>query len=137
MPKHDQRIDAKIAGPSWNRIRDQLMEVHGVLLSVDEPVSSELTTIYIKYKIADDPFAPVFAVLWVKSVKDVILGLATPEKIGHDRVTDAPKGMKYKGLTSYLKIGEDATIPRQLAEWAQTAYHNTRRQRDQDKGKGN
>jgi hypothetical protein len=113
------------------------MEVHGVLLSVDEPVSSELTTIYIKYKIADDPFAPVFAVLWVKSVKDVILGLATPEKIGHDRVTDAPKGMKYKGLTSYLKIGEDATIPRQLAEWAQTAYHNTRRQRDQDKGKGN
>jgi len=122
MVRHDTRIDKKIAGPAWNEIRGQLQDIHEVLLKTSESTASELTTIYVKYKVRDEPLGGTFAVLWVKTPKNVVLGLATPEQIDHKAVTPAPQGMTYKGLTSYLKIEAQKPIPDELSQWAMTAF---------------
>ncbi len=133
MAKHDKRIDKKIGGDTWNNIRSNLTEVHNVLLSVNESVASELTTIYIKYKVVDEPMGGTFAVMWVKTAKRVVLGLATPEKVNHKDVIDAPQGMKYKGLTSYLKITIDQAVPGELKQWAMMAFGHIEKQRELSK----
>ena len=122
MPRHDERVDAKIAGATWNGIRRKVQQVSGLLLATGEETTSELTTIYVKYKIARNPRSSVFAVMWIKSAKQVVLGLATPEKIDEQGVKDAPKGMSYAGLTSYVGISEDRDLPARLPEWIELAY---------------
>ena len=124
MKKHDERIDNKIAGPAWDRIREKVMKIHWLLLDLHETATSELTTIYIKYKTLPEPMAPVFAVMWIRTTKKVILGLAAPEKIEHQNIIDAPFGMKYKGLTSFLEITEDHEIPVELEQWAEVAFYH-------------
>jgi len=126
MVKYDARVDEKIAGSTWDNIRDKLVKVHEVLLGVHESAASELTTIYIKYKAFDEPLAPVFAVMWIKTAKQVVLGLSTPEMIRHENVIDAPPGMKYKGLTSYLKINDNQEIPEELGQWARVAFNHAK-----------
>jgi len=125
--KHDERIDRKIAGPSWAKIREKLVGIHNILLNVHESAVSELTTIYIKYKTLPEPVAPVFAVMWIKTAKQIVLGLATPEKLTHQDITDAPRGMKYKGLTSFLEITEDRDIPTELEQWVKIAFHSVQK----------
>ena len=130
MPKRDGRIDAKIAGPTWDIIRERFRRVHDLLLKVDEAAASELTTIYVKYKVADEALASVFAVVWIKSAKQVVLGLSTPEKINDPVVTKAPSGMKYAGLTSYVRIGEDFEVPNKLPEWMKLAFDHAKKSAD-------
>jgi hypothetical protein len=102
------------------------MAVHSLLINIEESAASQLTTIYIKYKIADEPLAGVFAVMWVKTAKAVFLGLATPEKVNHPDIVSAPRGMVYKGLTSYIKIREDSAIPTELERWARSAFQHVK-----------
>jgi hypothetical protein len=124
MTKHDERIAKRISGPTWDSIREKLVEVQNILLNINESATAELTTIYVKYKVSDDPLAHVFGVMWLKTAKNVVLGLATPEKICHKDIIDAPNGMKYKGLTSYLEIKEDRDIPEELKSWATKAFEH-------------
>jgi hypothetical protein len=124
MAKHDERIDKRINGPTWDNIREKIIETQNILLNIDNSVAAELTTIYVKYKISDNPMAQVFGVIWLKAAKNVVLGLATPEKISHKDIIDAPVGMKYKGLTSYLEIKEDTNIPEELKSWAKIAFEH-------------
>jgi hypothetical protein len=75
--------------------------------------------------------AQVFGVIWLKTARNVVLGLATPEKICHEDIIDAPNGMKYKGLTSYLEIKEDRDIPEELKSWATKAFENVKTENTQ------
>jgi len=131
MAKHDEKIDKRINGPTWGSIREKLVDIQHILLSINESAASELTTIYAKYKVSEDPLSQVFAVMWLKTAKKVVLGLATPEKICHKDIVDAPNGMKYKGLTSYLEIKEDREIPEELKSWAMQAFENVKTENTQ------
>lgn len=124
MPKHDERIDKKFQGKTWDDIRDKLMEIQKILFAVNDSVSSKLVKGYIKYQTSDRPLRQPFAVLWVKSAKHVVLGLATPKKIDHKNITCAPQGMTYKGLTSYLNITAEQHLPRELQHWVRAAYEH-------------
>lgn len=123
MNKHDERIDKKIAGPTWDNVRDKLIKIHEIMLGVHESSTSELRTIYIKYKTLPEPLAPVFAAMWIKTAKKIILGLATPEKLQHKDVIGVPPGIKYKGLTSFLEITENCDVPVELEQWAKLAFN--------------
>jgi hypothetical protein len=58
-------------------------------LSINESAASELTTIYAKYKVSEESLSQVFAVMWLKTAKKFVLGLAAPEKIRHKDIIDA------------------------------------------------
>jgi hypothetical protein len=126
MSKNDECIDKKLQGATWNNIRSKLTEIQKNLLAVNDSVASKLMTGYIKYQASDGPLGQPFAVLWVKSAKQVVLGLATPEKLDHKNITVAPHGMVYKGLTSYLNITTEQDIPRELQHWVMAAYDHTK-----------
>jgi hypothetical protein len=126
MAKYDEVIEKKIGGPVWENIHGKLQNIIKELLDVDESAAPELSTIYIKFKIRDEPLAPVYAVLWIRSPKRVVLGIATHKTMPHKLVTDAPNRMKYTGLTSYLRITEDSEIPSELTDWIKDAFENVR-----------
>lgn len=125
MPRHDERIDLKIKGPAWDDVRDKLLHVHDLLLHVNNDVSSELTTIYIKYKVYDTPLSSVYAVLWIKTPKNIVLGLATEVTISNNSISSAPKGMSYKGLNSYINISKCESLPEALNDWINAAFSFT------------
>lgn len=122
MAKHDVRIDAKVSGPTWDAIRKRVLAVHRGLIDVDASAASELTTIYVKYKVTDQPLGDVFGVMWVRFSKQVVLGLATPQKINDERVIDAPSGMAYPRLKTYVRIDEKEAVPADLGAWIQSAF---------------
>jgi hypothetical protein len=126
MAKHDPRIDARVAGDAWQGQRDTFYRVHKLLLDVHPLASSELTTIYAKYKIDERPMSPVFAAVWLKSSQNVWLGLALPALLEDPATCSAPAGMKYKGLTTYIRITPDRELPADFNEWVFAAYKNIR-----------
>ena len=74
-----QRIIAKVSGPAWEQLRGQFMQIARSLLAVSPDADSELMTSYVKFTINTAPQSPVFAAVWLKSSKRVIVGLALPE----------------------------------------------------------
>lgn len=132
MRKYNEKIDNKINGPAWNNIRDKIKHVIQLLLAVDESTVAELTTIYIKFKITDKIIFPVYAVLWLKSSKKILLGLATHDKINNEVIIDPPSDRKYKGLKSYLWLKENEDIPTGLEIWIKEAYQNIKNSKKQN-----
>jgi len=122
MGNLDPRAVERVSGNAWDDLRDLFNGVSDALLGVSDSACGELTTIYVKYKPSPNPSAPVYAVVWVKSSKQMIVGLALPEGTTHSALGKAPQGTKYKGLTKYLMIRPGDTIPDEFPEWARIAF---------------
>ncbi len=128
MERLDPRVLERISGPAWDGIRDSFLQVSSVLLSVAPEAASELTTIYVKYKLQSDAVAPVYAVAWIKSSKQFTVGLSLPDDFDDEALGRAPQGTSYKGLTKYFTVRAGEGCPSQLSTWARAAYEGARNQ---------
>ena len=113
---------AKISGKAWDELRMNFLVVCGTLLEVSPDAYGELTTTYVKFTIGSSHISRVYAAIWVKNSKSFTVGLALPDDCKHPVFTDALKGMSYKGLTKYVTITSEDTIPEPFSDWAEIAY---------------
>jgi hypothetical protein len=122
-----ERLDPKaldrIAGPAWEGVREQFLEISSLLLDLSPTTWSELTTIYVKYMRRKGIGEPPFAVIWLKNSKQITIGLALPKE-DTEFVQPAPKGMKYAGLTCYINIKPGERVPESLQVLARQAFEN-------------
>ena len=119
-----QRIIAKVSGPAWEPLRGQFMQVARSLLAAAPDADSELVSAYVKFTISPTLQSPVYAAVWLKSSKRLIVGLALPEKYEAEELGPALPGTMYKGLNKYFIVDRGGVVPKALAEWAKTAYQN-------------
>ena len=113
---------AKISGKAWDELRLNFLGVCRMLLDVSPDAFGELTTTYLKFTIGNTHVSRVYAAIWVKNSKSFTVGLALPDDCKHPMFTDALKGMTYKGLTKYVTITSEDSIPEDCGEWAEIAY---------------
>ena len=118
----DQRAIDRVSGDAWTGLRDSFFTVSDTLLSVSDSAYGELTTIYVKYKPSAEPAAPVYAVVWLKSSKQMIVGLALPSDFDHAALGKAPQGARYRGLTKYLTLRPGDAVPDEITDWARAAF---------------
>jgi hypothetical protein len=112
----------RINGPSFQPLRQAFFDISEILLSVAQEPVGVLTTIYVKYQLTSALTSGVFAVLWLKNSKQIVLGLALPEDFESPLLGSAPAGTKYKGITKYLTIKPGDALPEELPQWAAAAY---------------
>jgi hypothetical protein len=124
MAALSQRIIAKVSGPAWEQLRGQFMQISRLLLAASPDADSELVTNYIKFTINIAPQSPVFAAIWLKSSKRLIVGLALPDDYEAQELGPSLPGTMYKGLNKYFVVERDGVVPKGLAEWAALAYQN-------------
>jgi hypothetical protein len=117
----DEKAIRKVSGPSWAPLREPFLEMSRRLLSVAPEAKAELTTIYVKYCTAPAG-TQVYAVAWLKTSKEIVVGMSLPESVEHPRLEDARPGMKYRGLTKYFEVTVDNPVPDELEAWARLAY---------------
>lgn len=104
------------------------------MLDIDLNTRADLTTIYVKFTIADDPSGPVYAVAWIKSAKNVVIGFALPETVNDESLIAAPTGMMYKGITKYYRLLPEVPLPPTLSEWARIAFEQVNAGRTHNDG---
>lgn len=114
----------KVSGPSWAPLRQVFLDLSDRLLGVDVFTFGSLTTIYVKYQINSDPGSPVYAVAWLKTSKQIVVGLALPDEFDSPPLGPAPARMKYKGLTKYFTILQGDRLHPDLDQWAVAAYQH-------------
>jgi hypothetical protein len=119
-----QRIIDKVSGPAWEQIRGQFMQMAEMLLSVSPDADSKLLNTYVKFTTHTDPNSRVFAVVWLKNGKQMMVGLALPEEYDAQELGPAPLGTTYKGLNKYFIVERGGAVPEGFAEWAALAYQN-------------
>jgi hypothetical protein len=119
-----QRIIAKVSGPAWEQLRGQFMQISRLLLAVAPDADCELMTTYVKFTVHGDLQSPVYAAVWLKNSKRLIVGLSLPEEYETEELGPALPGTTYKGLTKYFVVERGSAVPKGLAEWAGMAYQN-------------
>ncbi len=119
-----QRIIAKVSGPAWETLRGQFMQISRLLLAVSPDADSELMTSYVKFTINSEANSPVFAVVWLKNSKRLVVGLTLPEEYEAEGLGPSLPGTMYKGLNQYFVVDRGDVVPKSLAEWAGVAYQN-------------
>jgi hypothetical protein len=124
MGELSQRIISKVSGPAWEQLRGQFMQMARLLLAVAPEADGELMTTYVKFTVHTAPQSHVFAAIWLKSSKRLIVGLALPEEYDAAELGPALPGTMYRGLTKYFVVEHGSAAPAGLAEWAKTAYQN-------------
>lgn len=112
----------KVSGPSWDPLRPAFLEISERLLEVSPQAVGVLTTIYVKYQVSSATNSAVYAVVWLKSSKQIVVGLALPEATSSSSLVPPPRGMTYKGLTRYFTVQSGELIPEALREWARMAF---------------
>jgi hypothetical protein len=108
-----QEAIERVSGPAWTTLRPAFLDISEKLLAVAPEAVGSLTTIYVKYQVSAAPNANVFAVVWLKTAKNIVVGLSLP---------DDCKSPKYRGLTGYFQIKPGMAIPDELPKWAAKAY---------------
>jgi hypothetical protein len=124
MSELSQRIIAKVSGPAWESLRGQFMQISRLLLAVSPDADCELVTSYVKFTIDTAPQSSVYAALWFKNSKRLIVGLALPEEYEAEELGPALPGTVYKGLNKYFIVDRGSAVPKGLEEWARVAYQN-------------
>jgi hypothetical protein len=119
-----QRIITKVSGPAWESLRGQFMQISRLLLAVSPAADSELVSAYVKFTIKKDSQTRILAAIWLKSSKQLIVGLALPEDYEAAGLGPALPGTMYKGLTKYFVVERGGAVPKSLPEWAGLAYQN-------------
>lgn len=125
LDRLDERARTRVSGPTWDRIRPNLERVHSALVAASPDARGTLTTIYIKYTSPETGEQP-YAVLWVKKSSELILGLALPEDFEAEALTGPASGIKYKGLTKFVRLTPDSEVPSALSNWIAAAVDQTK-----------
>jgi hypothetical protein len=115
----------RVSGPSWEPLKAAFLDISHKLLDVSPDAVGELTTIYVKYQVNAIPQAKVFAVAWLKTSKQIVVGLALPADYESPELGPAPAGMKYRGITKYFRVEPGGIVPSELPAWARVAYQTT------------
>ena len=115
---------AKVSGPAWESLRGQFMQISRLLLAVSPDTDSELMTTYVKFTINTAKQSPVYAAIWLKSSKRLVVGLALPEDYEAVELGPSLPGTMYKGLNKYFVVERGSAVPKGLLEWARVAYQN-------------
>ena len=124
MSELPQHAVAKVSGPSWEPLRRQFLDAGRLLLEASPDAQAELLSQYVKFTTGAAPDSPAYAVVWLKSSKRLIVGLALPEAYEAEGLGPAPPKTTYKGLTKYFAVESGGAVPRGLATWARIAYRN-------------
>ena len=119
-----QRIIARISGSAWEQLRGQFMQMARSFLAVSPEADSDLLTSYVKFTINSDPNSPAYAAVWLKNSKRLVVGLALPEEYDARELGPPLPGTAYKGLNKYFVVERGGVAPKELAQWAKTAYQN-------------
>jgi hypothetical protein len=117
-----ERAKNYVSGPSWEPLRPAYFSICDAFLGLDVQAKGELTTIYVKFSVVTESAEQVYAVIWLRTSKRLVLGMALPEETESPLLTTAPQGCKYKGLTRYLTINPGDALPPELDLWAKQAY---------------
>ncbi len=112
----------RVSGPSWQPLKAAFLDISGILLSVSPDSIGTLTTIYVKFQLNSAPSAGVYAVVWLKTSKELVVGLSLSDDFSSPHLGEAPPGMKYKGINRYFSLKPGQPIPVLIAEWATEAY---------------
>lgn len=121
----DERAVQKVSGPTWETRREDFFKMSETLLSVSPDTASQLTTIYVKF-CTTSAMNQVYAVVWIKTSKAIVVGLSLPDDFEDERLDSAPKGHSYKGLTKFFTVTTESPVPTPLLRWAQLAYDTAR-----------
>ena len=124
MSELTQHTIAKVSGPAWESLRGQFMQISRLLLAASPDADSELMTTYVKFTVHTAPQSHVFAAVWLKSSKRLIVGLALPADYEAEGLGPSLPGTMYRSLNQYFVVERGNAVPKGLAEWAQTAYQN-------------
>jgi hypothetical protein len=116
----------RVSGAAWKTNRPHIDGVNAALLQVSPTSRGELTRIYIKYTTAETGAQP-FAVMWVRSSSEVVIGLALPPDYCVGEITKPLKPIAYSGLTTYFCLTAKDELPAGIREWSMAAYANALR----------
>jgi hypothetical protein len=130
MGELSQHTIAKVSGPAWESLRGQFMQISRLLLAVSPDADSELMSTYVKFTSHSASQSPVYAAIWLKSSKRLIVGLALPEEYEAVELGPSLPGTMYKGLNKYFVVERGSAVPTGLADWATIAYQNALRAAD-------
>ena len=114
----------RVSGPSWGPLKQAFLDISEVLLGVSEESAGVLTTIYVKYQMTNSPNSGVYAVVWLKDSKQIVVGLALPEDYESELLGPAPPRSTYKGITRYFTVRPGEPVPDGLSQWANAAFQN-------------
>ncbi len=119
----DPRITDRLRGSTWDDIRETVVDISEQVLSAAPGTRAELTTIYAKFAVSHEVNSAVYAVVWLKTAKNVVIGFSLPDTFADDFLTDAPPGMMYKGLTKYFLVKPGTPVPTTVKHWARVAFN--------------
>ena len=119
----DVKAMDRVSGPAWKTIRPHFDGVNAALLQVSPTVRGELTRIYIKYTTAETGSQP-FAVMWVRSSSEIVIGLALPADFCVGEIRKPLKPIAYSGLTTYVCLSAKDELPTGIGAWSIAAYAN-------------
>ena len=114
MGELSQHTIAKVSGPAWESLRGQFLQIARLLLAVSRDADSELMTSYVKFTINTAPQSPVFAAIWLKSSKRLIVGLALPEECEAEELGPACLGQPTRASRNTSSWNAVAQSPRAL-----------------------
>ena len=107
-----QRIIAKVSGPAWEQLRGQFMQIARSLLAVSPDADSELMTTYVKFTVHAAPQSRVFAAIWLKSSKRLVVGLALAEECEAAELGPALPGTMYRASINTSSWNAAVSYPR-------------------------
>mgnify|MGYP001073156511 CR=1 FL=1 len=120
----DQRAHDKLNTTQWKPLRDFFVQVAEVILGISPDAQGVSAGNYVKFTTGPHPTSPVYAVVWPKMSlpKRVIVGLALPDDFEAEPLGPPPERLLYRGITKFLVIYEEETMPKGLSEWVKRAY---------------
>lgn len=122
MSELDPRIAERVRGQTWADIRETVLDICDRVLAVGPGTRAQLTTIYVKFAASNEPSAPVYAVMWLKTARNVVVGFSLPNEFHDAALVTTPAGMNYKGITKYVHITFTDTVPSDISKWARLAF---------------
>jgi hypothetical protein len=122
LSRLDPRAIKKVSGPAWVPLRQLFLDMSEALLDVADTTAGSLTTIYVKYQVDSSPSAPVFAVAWIKTSREIVVGLSMPPDDLPDDLFPPIAGMVYPALTGYVVLRPGDSLPKGFRTWARAAY---------------
>lgn len=117
----DEKAVQRVSGPTWGSLREDFFKISRKLLSVSPHAASQLTTIYVKF-CTTSAMSQVYAVVWIKTSKSIVVGMSLPEDFEDSDLGPPPKGHSYKGLTKYFSVTADKGVPDSLLRWTRLAF---------------
>lgn len=124
LSRLDPNAIKKVSGPSWVPLKQTFLDLSEAILGVGKNTSASLTTIYVKYQVSSEPSSSVYAVAWIKTSREIVVGLAFPESDVPPELAPPFAGMRYPGLTGYFVLRHGDQLPAALSEWAGCAYRS-------------